>query len=321
MTDPDVLIVVDDGDAGPSVPVPFGGSVRVPWSTTDTTVIAQSGTALSLVNDSNSERTIFQLGDGPNDYWLITMSLTFSFGGGGGGQQQQHYVSAHLVDASASFPSVPLTGRIARGQTELLPVDAHGNITLAGVVKGSDISQVSLYIYSNTSGVTIRDRWASISRVSSVPESTAGEVVGRNVRTSDSPTFTGTAVRILSTRAPVMNGRSYAIVVDGEVEMTSAGAATTQHELRITTNDVEPTTSDTQLARIVTFQDPSGVPVGVHDEAYFHASADGFLRVAVCSHRPVGSNAGQWTASSDRPMTLSIIDVGPTVATTGTVYT
>jgi hypothetical protein len=149
---------------------------------------------------------------------------------------------------------------------------------------------------------------------------TKGLIVGRNVRTSDSPTFQGTAVRILSTRAPVVDGRSYAIVVDGEVEMTSAGAATTQHELRYTTNDVEPTTSDTQLARAVTYQDPSGTPVAVHDEAYFHASANGFLRVAVCSHRPVGSNTGQWTADTDRPMTLTIVDVGPTVATSGTVY-
>src|SRR3546814_17140684 len=72
-------------------------------------------------------------------------------------------------------------------------------------------------------------------------------IVGRNRRTSDS-TPAASIVRVLSVIAPVIAGRTYRVVCDGEL-YSVLGAATSQSELRYTTNNTEPTTSSTILGR------------------------------------------------------------------------
>lgn len=139
----------------------------------------------------------------------------------------------------------------------------------------------------------------------------SGPLVARNLANTDSATFTNTPVVILTTQARTIPGHMYQVLVNGEVEMTSSGNASTQHEIRITTDNSAPTVSSTQIGRTVVYQDPSGIPVGVQLAAYFEATSEVNLRVALVSHRPVGSTTCQWTADSDRPMHLMIIDLGP----------
>lgn len=144
-------------------------------------------------------------------------------------------------------------------------------------------------------------------------------IVGRNRRTTDS-TQSSSIIRVLSVIAPVVAGRTYRVVCDGQT-FSNSGAATSQHELRYTTDNTEPTTSSPVLGRTLTRHDSTGgVPDGTHIEAEFVCTTSGILRVAVCTTRVGGSVAVAWTATSSYPMLLQVIDAGPTVATSGTVY-
>jgi hypothetical protein len=146
-----------------------------------------------------------------------------------------------------------------------------------------------------------------------------GSVVGRNLRTTNSSTFT-TIARILSTRAPVKNGRSYRVACQGEV-FGNSGAITAQMELRRTTDDTEPTTTSTVLGRaLIRVTDTTGVPETFGIETFFHATADGFLRVALCGTRAVGSVTVAVSADATFPAFIVIEDIGDTVAASGTVY-
>ncbi|QJY51246.1 hypothetical protein [Pseudonocardia broussonetiae] len=146
----------------------------------------------------------------------------------------------------------------------------------------------------------------------------AAGIVGRNQRTTNSATYT-TAARVLSARAPVVAGRSYRVSFHAE-EFPTGGAAVGQTELRHTTTDVEPTTSSAILARALVHHINDGVPDSVVVVGFFHATANGFLRVAVVGNRVVGTAPCSIAASSSFPATLTIEDAGATVSTSGTVY-
>ena len=144
--------------------------------------------------------------------------------------------------------------------------------------------------------------------------------VGNNIRTTDSSAFNTTSVRIMSTRVPVRNGRSYLVIAAGELVVAAAGAATVQSEIRYTTNDTEPTTTSTQLGRGICTLDATGIPTLTTFLSVFNSVANGFFRPVVCSVRVAGAVNCQWTAASGRPMILYVEDIGPTVSATGTVY-
>jgi hypothetical protein len=146
-----------------------------------------------------------------------------------------------------------------------------------------------------------------------------GACVARNRRTTNSAAIT-TIQRVLSVRAPVVNGRTYRVIAHGEVFGLS-GATTTQNELRHTTNDTEPTTTSTVLARALVRHDSTGgVPDSVTIVGEFNATATGFLRVALCCTRVAGAVTVSWAADPTFPTTLVVEDLGLTVAVSGTVY-
>lgn len=146
-----------------------------------------------------------------------------------------------------------------------------------------------------------------------------GQIVGRNQRVTDSAGISAIA-RVLSVTAPVKAGRSYRIICDGEVFSVS-GAATSQHELRYTTNNTEPLTTSAIIGRaLIRHDSTTGVPDQCHIEGLFNCVADGTLRVVVTTTRAVGAVNVAWTAASTYPMLLLVEDAGDTVATTGTVY-
>ncbi len=146
-----------------------------------------------------------------------------------------------------------------------------------------------------------------------------GVLVGRNQRTTNS-TLGSTIARVLSTSAPIVSGRSYRVVASGEI-YSDAGIATTQNELRFTTNGDEPLTTSTVMGRTIVRHDSTGaIPDGAHILAYYHSSTTGTLKVALCIQRVAGAVNVAWTADATFPTTLTIEDVGPTVTSTGTVY-
>lgn len=146
-----------------------------------------------------------------------------------------------------------------------------------------------------------------------------GALVGRNQRTTNSAAFT-TIVRILSTRGAVKSGRTYRVRSQCEVFPTG-GTGISQMELRYTTNDTEPTTGSTVLGRALTGHDTAGVPDTVTIETYHYASADGFLRVALCGTKVGGTGTGcAVSADATFPCFITIEDTSDTVATSGIVY-
>ena len=146
-------------------------------------------------------------------------------------------------------------------------------------------------------------------------------IVGRNVRTTDSPGFASntTRTRIMQTNATVRNGRTYKLIAYGEV-VSNVAADVTQHEMRITTNGVDPVVTDTQVGRSLVTTVTAGIPQAVVMEALFICTANATLKFLVCSFRPIGTGAPVWTCASDRPMFMAIADCGPTVSTSGVVY-
>jgi hypothetical protein len=146
-----------------------------------------------------------------------------------------------------------------------------------------------------------------------------GAIVGRAQRTTDTAGFTA-ATRILSVIANVVAGRTYRVILNGEVYGIN-GAVTSQNELRHTTTNVEPSTTSPILARALVRGDSTiGVPDTVNIVGYFYAATSGVLRVALVSQRVAGSVPISWAADPAFPMTLVVEDCGDTIPTTGTVY-
>jgi hypothetical protein len=146
-----------------------------------------------------------------------------------------------------------------------------------------------------------------------------GVIVGYKTRTSNS-TASASIVRVLSVRAPVRAGRMYRVICDGEI-FSSNGAATSQSELRYTTDDSEPTTTSTILSRAIVRHDATtATPDMCHIEGIYKAVSDGWLRVAVTTTRVLGSVNVSWTADPTFPMLLMVVDAGPAITEDGTVY-
>lgn len=147
-------------------------------------------------------------------------------------------------------------------------------------------------------------------------------IVGKNIRTTDSPIITPTRARIISFRFPCRNGRTYGIYCSGEVAVApGGGVGTCQNEIRASTNDTEPTTSSAQFGRGLVTPDSGGIPTPVMFGVLIDCNFDGFIRPAVVSFRAAGAANSLWVAASDRPMCFWAVDHGPTVANSGTVYT
>lgn len=145
-------------------------------------------------------------------------------------------------------------------------------------------------------------------------------VVGRNRRTTTIATLSsGAIIRVLSVIAPVTSGRTYRVWVQGEHDCGVA-PATTQPELRFTTNNTEPTTTSTVLSRTVIDHRVAAVPDLMHLDVLYPSVFTGTLRVALCTQRVIGSGGVAVIASATSPCELVIEDVGLTVATSGTVY-
>lgn len=147
---------------------------------------------------------------------------------------------------------------------------------------------------------------------------TIGVVVARNRRTTNSPLAT-VATRILSVIAPVTSGRTYRVLAHGEAFAPSVPASS-QIELRYTTNNTEPTTTSPVLARALVNHEVAGVPDNFTIVGEFLSSTTGTLRVCMCNTRVVGTSNVSVVGDPAFPTHLSVEDVGPTVATTGTVY-
>lgn len=278
---------------------PPGGLV-IPFEGVPTTV----GSGLSMSDDGNGNQTIFNL-DGEGVY-LVEIEADYSdlvVGPGGNGPSLRLRLQSQA------------NGVLATG---VASTSASGTVTLSAEVDSLRDPKVFVTpetAFHNTCDIDIRTATVTLLRRKS-----AGALVGWQERYTNSPTFQGTPTKILSARTPVVVGRSYAIVVDGEVEMTTAASGVvTQHEIRVTESDTEPTTSSKQVGRTVVSQDPGGLPTGVHVRAVYSPPLGQVLRAAVVSWRPTGSTTCQWTADTDRPMNISIIDVGPNISPDGVV--
>lgn len=147
------------------------------------------------------------------------------------------------------------------------------------------------------------------------------KIIARNLRSTFLSTGSGGAItRVLSTRAPVLNGRTYLVVAHCELSMPTV-PGTSMTELRYTTNDTEPLVSSTILTRAPMDHRLASTPDQVIAMGLFHATSSGWLRVCACIQRAVGSNAVEVrNDNANYPMEITVEDRGPTVATSGTVY-
>jgi hypothetical protein len=159
-------------------------------------------------------------------------------------------------------------------------------------------------------------------RASELNDAIVTGVVGRNIRTTDQTGITTTEVRTLSTSANVVNGRSYRVWAQFEAYKSAVDATVvlTQHSLRYTTDNTEPTITSTILHRTIFKHDIMATPDSLHCDALFHSAATGVFRVALTSLIAVGSGTATVAASATVPCILVIEDAGPTVTATGTVY-
>lgn len=146
-------------------------------------------------------------------------------------------------------------------------------------------------------------------------------VVARNRRTTNLVSNgSGSIYRVLSTIVSVTAGRTYHVWAQGECD-TGVTPATSEPQLRYTTNNTEPTVTSTILAQQVIDHRLVGVPSLLHIDGLFICTASGTFRVALCHQRAIDA-AGPVAiiASANRPCDLVVEDVGLTVSTTGTVY-
>lgn len=149
-----------------------------------------------------------------------------------------------------------------------------------------------------------------------------GNIVGRNTRTTDFTSLSGaTAVRVMSVRAPVVNGRTYEVSGWADVFSASSGAVIQLH-YRYTTDDTEPGVGVTAYAapRYDNVCVTSSQLYPTFSRGLFDAGYTGFLRVAMTIVRFSGSGNVSVGAGAANPATLLIRDVGETIASSGTVY-
>lgn len=147
-------------------------------------------------------------------------------------------------------------------------------------------------------------------------------VVGRNRRTTSKSTTastSGTAQRIISAFASVTNGRTYKLWAHLEIDAATV-PATSQVEMRVTTDGTEPTTSSTQVARALTDHRVASVPDSLDVIGLYPAAFTGTLGVMVSVFRAIGSGTLTNDATSVSLGEIAIEDMGPTVSTSGTVY-
>lgn len=268
----------------------------------------RSGTVLDLLEDSSGKKTVIHHGPG---IWAVSGWISFISHTGDTPGLDQVYVALKAtgnVGAPYWWSKKPLP----------LTTNMIGTAILSGVVNGNVYPESEIVAVPNLDDVDVYESSIYISRLD-----TAGAAVGRKSSLQNSLAFSGTPSRIISVRAPVVAGRSYAVVCTGEVEVQANAAATSQHELRATIDDTEPTTSSSlKLGRTVTYHNPiNGCPTDVKILGHYDASANGFLRVAVCSSRPLGTPTCRWVpAVSGTATVLEVIDLGPTIVEDGTVY-
>lgn len=149
-----------------------------------------------------------------------------------------------------------------------------------------------------------------------------GNIVGRNTRTTDFTSTSGaTAARVISVRAPVVNGRTYEVTSFADVYAASSGAVVQLH-YRYTTDDTEPGVGVTVYAapRYDQVCTTSSQLYPTWSRGLFDAGYTGYLRVAMTIVRFSGSGNVSVGAGTVNPCTLVIRDVGETLASSGTVY-
>lgn len=156
-------------------------------------------------------------------------------------------------------------------------------------------------------------------KASDLNSATGDGVIARNIRATGITPPGSTNTRMLSTIATVTSGRSYKVTAKMEAVSTVSGV-TSQTELHYTTDGTEPTSSSTIMGRTIWDHRTSGVPDTVIVEGYYHALASGTFRVALTGYRVVGTGDIAFSGAATYPMTLTVEDVGLTVAVSGTVY-
>ena len=147
-------------------------------------------------------------------------------------------------------------------------------------------------------------------------------VVGRNRRTTSIGTTastSATAQRIISAFASVVNGRTYKLWAHLEIDAGTV-PATSQVEMRVTTNGTEPTVSSTQVARALTDHRVASVPDSLDVIGLYPSAFTGTLGVMVAFFRAIGSGTLTNDDTSTSLAEIVIEDMGPTVGTSGTIY-
>ena len=147
-------------------------------------------------------------------------------------------------------------------------------------------------------------------------------VVGRNRRTTSIGTTastSATAQRIISAFASVVNGRTYKLWAHLEIDAATV-PATSQVEMRVTTNGTEPTVSSTQVARALTDHRVASVPDSLDVIGLYPSAFTGTLGVMVAFFRAIGSGTLTNDDTSTSLAEIVIEDMGPTVGTSGTIY-
>lgn len=141
---------------------------------------------------------------------------------------------------------------------------------------------------------------------------------GRQRRTTNISTA-GAITRTVATSAAVVAGRTYRVWSQFEIDCTAV-PATSQCEVRYTTNGVDPTVTDAILCRALIGHQTAAVPDSVHVDGLFVCTANATLKVVLCIARPIGSGTITLNAASTSPCELVIEDMGRTVTAAGTVY-
>jgi hypothetical protein len=150
---------------------------------------------------------------------------------------------------------------------------------------------------------------------------TVGRAVARNVKTASTTTTatTGATGTIeLSTIASVLAGRTYLVRFRTNLRHSVANSYG-EIDLRYTTNNTEPVVGSTLLTQGLLVLMTAATVSTLEVTATYDATAAGTFRVAAFAYTNV---AGTLTvaASATNPTEITIHDVGPTLANTGTAY-
>lgn len=149
-----------------------------------------------------------------------------------------------------------------------------------------------------------------------------GQIVGWNSAFTAPGGIGTTNTPIISTSAPVLANRIYRIVAFGDVAPSlGGGTIRTQHEIRFTVNNTEPTTSSSVLGRSVWAHSSTiGQPDTVFVETLYTAPSTATLRVLLCSRRVDGSLTFSWVPTSNSRLFIYIQYAGDLTPANGTVY-